>query len=504
MRNPLAAALRLQRGGMSPTRAGYSGAVSNRLTADWIMAGGSSPDSMVRQGYRVLKQRAREMSRNNAHATRFLGLLEENVIGPNGIMLQARVGEQEGRLNKEVNWEIERAWREWSESNLASADGRLCREEIEQLAMRTVPTDGECLIRMLPGFRNSHGFALQVLDTDQLDESFDRPAGEGRNEIRMGVEVDSWGRPVAYHIWSDHPYDYRSGRKKERRVRVRADEIINLQMLRQPGQTRTVSWFAPILLDARMHAGYREAELVAARTAAAKMGFFVQDGEAVPMPMPGEGQGGPSAPGTMEAAPGMIDALPAGWSFQSWDPQHPTSAFGAFDKAILRTIAAGLRIGYNALASDLEGVNYSSLREGKLIDRDVYRLLQSSVIRQFSRPVHRTWLKWAITTGAVQLPSRDVGRYLEANFQPRGWSWVDPLKDLKASELELKMLLTSRTRICAERGIDFEDVLIELNREKQLMEMYGIQPEEVANALDGVAVDDEEEEQRGRLLRLAE
>lgn len=506
MGNPFAAAaqLRLEReDGGHPSAFAFAGAQQSRLTADWLTST-QSADSAVRQGMRTLRNRSREMVGNNSHFARFTGLCEENIVGADGILTQARVGEQAGKLNREANTELERGWREWSEAEHASADGMLCREEIEQLCARTVPQDGEVLVRMLPGFRNRFGFALQVLDADQLDETYDDGAGgDGEDSTRMGITQDRWGRPKVYHVWSDHPYDYQGGRRRTRRVPVPAEDIVHLYIPGRPGAGRGLPWFTPVLLDARMLRGYREAELIAARTAAAKMGFFVQEGDHVAVTP------GAKEPARMQADPGRLERLPPGWRFEAWDPQHPTSAFPQFDKAILRSVASGIRTYYNTLAGDLEGVSFSSIRQGELKERDVWKLLQGWMIRRFHRRVYRRWLTYALTAGAIRLPSYNPAEWMEARHRGRRWPWVDPLKDILARRGELEIGVTSLSMICADLGYDFEDVLIDRARERALMEEYGVEIRTEGGKLVVVYHDTESdggsgEEQEGRALRLAQ
>src|SRR5690606_9806993 len=82
----------------------------------------------------------------------------------------------------------------------------------------------------------------------------------------------------------------------------------------------------------------------------------------------------------MEAEPGTFGRLPVGYSVEEWDPNHPNTAFAEFDKAVLRSIAAGLDVSYNSLAADLSDANYSSRREGKLDERSVWAGLQQWMI----------------------------------------------------------------------------------------------------------------------------
>lgn len=451
----------------APRATAFSGATSSRLYQDWVFAGLQSADQELKGDLSTLRRRAREMVRNNEYAARFVDLVAENVIGPHGIRLQSRIKKGDGELKTNTNSTIEDAWREWGEPETASVDGRLSWTDIENLAVQSLAQDGEALIRMVPAFANRFGFAVQVLDPDQLDHEYSRAPSAGVNEIRMGVEIDEWGRPVAYHLWSAHPSEH----LRRTRVSVPAAEIIHLFITRRPGQTRGVSWFAPVLLSSKMLQGYQEAELVAARTAAAKMGFFKQDADAV---------GDPNAPGAgndivLEAEPGTFATLPPGMSFESWNPDHPNAGFKDFSKSILRGIATGLKVSYNSLANDLESVNYSSIRAGLLSERDVWKRLQRWVVVHMHRRVYSEWLRWALTSGALQLGTFDPTRFRRAvEWQPRGWQWVDPLKDVQASALAVASGLDSRKRLAAEQGRDFEEILEDLDHENQLAEEYGV------------------------------
>ncbi|MCH7532721.1 MAG: phage portal protein [Gemmatimonadetes bacterium] len=89
-------------------------------------------------------------------------------------------------------------------------------------------------------------------------------------EIRMGIEMDANGRRLAYHVFTRHPSE---GLGRER-THVPAAEIIHFFVRYRPGQTRGYSLFAPVLTTLKMVDGLTDAELVASRLAAAKMGFI--------------------------------------------------------------------------------------------------------------------------------------------------------------------------------------------------------------------------------------
>lgn len=59
-------------------------------------------------------------------------------------------------------------------------------------------------------------------------------------------------------------------------------------------------------------------------------------------------------------------------------------------------------------------------------------------------------------------------------FVPRGWDWVDPLKDVQANVLAIKSGLKTLTEVVGEQGKDFEDVLDQVASEKEMTEKVGV------------------------------
>lgn len=240
-------------------------------------------------------------------------------------------------------------------------------------------------------------------------------------------------------------------------------------MLERPSQSRGVPWMHSAMTRLNMLGGYEEAELIAARVGASKMGFFVSpDGAGY------TGQDEEDGAPIMEADPGTFEQLPSGMDFRTFDPEHPVTAFSDFEKAILRGIASGLDISYNTLANDLEGINFSSIRHGSLEDRDTYRMLQRWVIEHFCEEVFEDWLLMSMTTGRITLPITKFDKFNAPVWRARGWSWVDPLKDIQANNLAVEQGTKTRTMIAAEQGLDIEEVFEQLAFEKQLADQYGL------------------------------
>ncbi len=176
-----------------------------------------------------------------------------------------------------------------------------------------------------------------------------------------------------------------------------------------------------------------------------------------------------------EAEPGAIERLPRGLHFKEWDPAHPNDAYNDFVKGQLRAISTGLGLSYNKLANDLESVNFSSLREGNLAERETWKSLQEWLFDQWKRPQYDDWLEMALIAGAIKpLAPERIEKYKRVEFVGRRWPWVDPLKEQQANELSLNQGLRSRSEIIREMGRDPEEVWEEIRSENELMESLGV------------------------------
>jgi lambda family phage portal protein len=444
-------------------REGFIAALHSRLTSDWITSA-TGPNAELSSAPK-LRERARDLEKNSPLVRRYLHLVTENVVGPHGIALQCANMVSATRPNTAVNRQLETAWWEWGQPRHASVDGRLGLVQLLQLAVRGMARDGEAFIRLVR--RGEYGLQLQLVDPMLVDELYDRAEGTGGPAITKGIEVDEWGRPVAYHVLTHFANEYPGLKTMRQRVRVPADEMLHLFVPRRPGQVRGESWLAPVMLPLKMLDGYAEAELVAARTAAAKMGFIERTADAA-----GLDPDGPVS-SEMEAAPGVIDVLNPGETFKEWNPSHPSQNFGIFVTQITKLIAAGLNTSYAALTSDLRETNFSSGRIGLLQERDGWRVLQQYLIASCLDPLYDTWREQAWMAGRLSLRMAP-SEYTARTWQPRGWDYVNPSQEQMAKMLAVASGFTSIQRVVAEQGLDLEEIVAEQAAANALFEQYGV------------------------------
>lgn len=444
----------------------FRGASAGRLHADWAMRQ-LSADAAIRDEIAVLRDRARELVINSAAAARIPAVFEENIVGKDGVTLQAKIESTRGNANAVVNARIEEAWYRWAERETASTDGRRSWLDTEAMAVRLDVVDGEFILRHVRGADNPFGYSTEVIDPDQLDHTLNVEAKPGQNEIRMGVEQDRWGRPVAYHLLKAHPSDVRGMRRDH--DRVPADEIIHYYVSWRPRQSRGVSRLAPVIVDLKMVAGYREAVLVSSRAAASAPVMYETDPEHYEVD--------PEQPAEIpqDIPPGVYGIeLPPGVKPHFSDPDLPNAGFDAFEKAILRSVATGVGISYSAISGDLTATTYGSGRMGMLAERAFFQKEQQRLIECIHRRVYREWLRMAMLTGALKLDSFDSARYHAVEWHPRPFPWIDPAADAEAEDKQLALGVTTHTRIANEQGRDFRQLVDERADEIEYARSKGV------------------------------
>ena len=453
----------LQRARKVQNNGAFKGAAGGTFW-DWVVSP-TTIDYQIRTNLYRLRANARDLALNNPIVRQYLTLLAQNVIGPKGMKLLAQVRNNNGGLNKGINDKIEAGWKDFWKSPFV--DGKQSGVCGEQTLIKSVARDGEIFVRLvIDRSLNKFAFGLQIIDPDLVDHTYNRPRSQSQNEIRLGIEVDQYGRMVGVWIWNSYPQDINSGVPHER-TRIPGNEILHIFDAERANQSRGFSWLNSVMLPLKHLDGFMEASVIASRTAACTFPIFEQtditqaDENAVNF--------------EMELNPGKGMTLPPGLkSAHNFAPPPPQIGTGEFVKACLRFFASGLTVSYNALANDLEHVNYSSIRSGLLIERDRWEVLQQWWIGAFRQKVYEAWLPCALLSGALVLDSRDPAKFQAVHWVPRGWKWVDPLKDVNSAVIAIENGLSSRTAALAEKGENFEDTCEKLSDEKKIADSFGL------------------------------
>ena len=457
-----------------------SAGLVDRLTASWSTTP-EPADALIRKHHRVVVARSREQAANNDYMKAFLRMCGANIVGPNGIILQAQARDPSGALDQVANDAIEAAWWEWGRPANASVTGQDSWRALQRMAVITAAQDGEFFARIVRGAdAGPWRIAVQLIDPIRCPVEHDIERLDNGNFVRAGVEMNRYGRPVAYHFTTtdEREEQYRYGGRAF--VRVPADEILHGFVPWLSGQKRGLPWASTALY--RMHhiEGWEKAAVINARVSAAKMGFFEwQDGM-------GPGPEESHEPITIDAEPGKFHELPPGVKFNGFVPQYPQGEFPGFLKAMLRGVAAGMGVSYNALAQDLEGVSFSSIRSGTLEEREHWKELQEWLIEALVQPVFDAWLEVALLSRRIKtqaggtLMAEKLEKYRNVEWQPRRWAWVDPKADVQAAVASKNNLLVPASTLIREQGRDPTTVYREIAADIAAMRAAGIPDELIA------------------------
>ena len=466
---------RFAKGRKSSYKRGYAAAQRRARFADFRTSRGTA-DYELRQALPIVRAKSRWLARNSSSMKRFLWLLKINVIGKKGFMFKSRVKQRDGEADESLNKRVEMAWKKWCRR--PSVEGRLSMTALLHQRIATLARDGEAVWEIVFNPRYHDGISLNPLEADYLDVTLNTIYTGNGNEIRMGVEVDRFNRPVAYHLLTRHPGDvsWVPHNSRRRYRRVPAELIIHTYLQDRAGQTRGEPWASTVVNSVKMLDGYREAETVGRRLRSAIMGFFKKM-----MPQPqgieemADGYEESDQTFEMSIEPGMLKEMPTGYEFDKFDPGGSQTDYAQFESQIKTDIAMGLNISVVSHGMETKQISYSSHRGVIMEDRDFYRCLQEFIIDMDMETIFPIWLKMhMVQDDSVIPPTRFDAIVDAATFRGRGWSWVDPRNEVTANVSALQTKQTSLTAIAAERGMDIDDLLDEIEDEQLKAENRGL------------------------------
>ena len=440
----------------------FASAKTTRILADWKTT--DQPFSeILRLNLCKLRQRSRDLEKNNDYFRKYLKLLEVNVIGHKGIKYQSKIKLSDGTLDTDKNNEIERIWAEFSKKENFSACQTLNARQLSVLIVKSIARDGEAILWWIRGADNDFKLSLKMIDPISLDDELEIKRLNNGNRVFNGVEIDKLGKPVNYFFKTTSPGGDFTHRGKRFTI-IPAENIIHVFHKTRIDQYRGVPAAASAMIRFHLLEQYELSELIGARVASNKMGFFTSDS--------GDGYTGEDIENDKtiitESSPGSFEQLPSGVQFTAFDPSHPNTNAPEYVKSVLRGATAGLGMSYNSIANNLEGVNFSSLRQAAIEDRDNYRFEQQKIIDDFLEPVINEVIKQAILLQSLN--NRFINVKLVNTWKPRGWMWVNPKNEVDAAVKAIDAKIDSKTNVLSTTGKDYEEIITDLASEKDIEE----------------------------------
>lgn len=435
----------------------YEGASAGNRLGGWITAG-SSANTEIAGGLTTLRNRSRDLVRNNCYAKRGISVIKSNVIGT-GIITQVK-GPNPKKADK-----LDALFHEWAEQTLIDYNGVNDIYGLQSLIMNGVPESGEVLIKKR--FVSAKAglpvpLQLQIIEPDHLDGALVNTKAASGNEVVQGIEVDANGRKVAYHLTEHHPGDWTIYNDSYKTYRVPADQIIQIYDITRAGQLRGVPWLAAAIVKLRDLDEFEDAQLIRQKIAAC-FTAFVHDADL------DSSAGSDDTTGMLgdKVEPGMIEHLPPGKEVTFGTPPG-VIGYKEYIATHLTAIAASLGITYEAMTNDYSQVNYSSGRMGWLeFQRNITDWQNRLIIGQFMRPL----FKWFIE--AANLAGYDTKGVYPIFTTPRR-EMIDPTKEIPATIKAIRAGLTSLPEAIKTQGGDYIERLNEISATNKLIDKLGL------------------------------
>jgi len=448
-------------------------AQSTRTEASWDKYP-TSIDTIIVQNWTTMVARARHGVLENDYAKKYASMVKGNLIGADGIRLLPQIQDPNGKPDQMAGDAIAESWKEFSERGYFDVTGTMSRVEFEQALAGSCVMHGEYLVEIRYGPQYPHGVAFKMLDPMQLEVTHNEVLGNG-NVIRHGIEFNSDWKPVRYWLreYQGDMIDYALAMGQKYRV-VEASNIIH-DFVKEgfPGQKRGLPWLRTAMWRLRMLKGFEDAALVNARVGAAKMGLFRSTSD-------GAGDDVETEELPMDCEPGTFENI-GEREFVAWTPQFPEQSTESFSREMKRGAASGLDVSYNNLASDLTSVNFSSIRQGALDEREAWKNGQGWFIGGFERRAFNVWLEVGLLAGRITVNGKPLkperlSKYKRVAFQGRRWAWIDPQAEVAAYEKAIALRITSRSQIIRDMGGEPWELWKEISTEEKDMKSVDLDP----------------------------
>lgn len=454
----------------------YNAAKHGRRLRHW-RAPNLGPTAAIEFSLESLRNRSRDLIRQNAYASRASDAWVNNLVGT-GIRPLPKAPDAS------VREAIQRTWNDWQQE--ADAAGELDFYGLQGQIARAWFDGGECFVRKRdrrPGDGLTIPFQLQVLESEHLPIHKNERAANG-NAIRYGIEFDALGRRVAYHFLRAHPGERPSldgPRGNTTTTRVPASEVMHVFMPARPGQKRGEPGLTQAMLTLRDLGAWNDAELTRQKMGSMFLGFIKKVGEEGPPVGEQDPEGDepddndtPVDVQTME--PGSMTELEDGEEVEWTKPPDVGSTYEAFVRQQLRSIAQSCGVLYEQLSGDYSTINDRTYRASfNDLRRQIERLQQTIVVPQLCRPVWRQFLGRARALGVVRKPEGMSDRdFQQATWVPQAFRHLHPVQEEQSQRFAVRSGFKPRSEVVIERGGDPFDTDAAIQSDNQRADDLGL------------------------------
>lgn len=421
----------------------YTGASKSRKSMQTWGTSGGDADSDTLYDLPTLRERSRDLVRNNPLAGGAINTKVGNVVGT-GLKLQSQIDAEYLGLSEEQAdaWQrtAEREFNMWAQSQDCDITRTLNFYGLQELAFRSTLENGDAfaLLPYQERAGNTYSLAVQLVEADRVcNEGWKADS----KTLAGGVERDTYGAPMMYHILKHHPGSIRRGAGEWDKVPAFGAEtgrrnVLHLFRKLRIGQTRGVPDLAPVIEALKQLGDYTEAELVAAVVSGMFTVFVHTEGD-FSLQEIGEFQSqfGESTSGEMKMGKGSIVDLGINEKVDIANPGRPNQAFDPFVQAILRQVGVALEIPFELLIMQFNS-SYSASKAAIETAWSFFRNRRKWLADNFCRPIYEAWMTEAVALGRINAPGFMRDPAIRSAYL--GSQWIGPAKPVLDLSKEVK------------------------------------------------------------------
>lgn len=461
------AAVNVMNKGYSESAASY-----NKKSMKGMTPNSGSPTEDIDFNNYTMRQRSRMLYMGAPIATSAIKTNRTNVVG-NGLKLKSTINRQVLGMTQEQadTWQrkTEAEFELWaSKKNACDATGINDFYGIQQLCLVSWLMSGDVFAIVKHVERTPlkpYGLRLHVIEADRvrtptdtavLTTNYTTGKAKNGNTIYDGVEVDSNGAIVAYHIANTYPNQFTKEVTEFTRVKAYGDEtelpnILHIMDTERPEQYRGVPYLAPVIEAVLQIRRYTEAEIMSAIVQSMLTVFIKTTTDPSQMPF-NEAIGADdtelsSDPNEYELGTGTINVLNPNEDISSIQPTHPNNGFDVFVRAIAEQVGAALEIPADLLLKAFNS-SYSASRAALLEAWKSFRMRRLWLTNDLCKPVYEIWLTEAVALGRIEANGFFTDplirqAYLQSEWIGPSQGMLDPTKEISAAVMAIEYGLST-------------------------------------------------------------
>lgn len=379
----------------------------------------------------------------------------------------------------------------------ADASGTMTFGALQYLCIRNLCEYGEYIIltHMIDSPRRPYMLALRVINPLRLKTPTDKLNDPS---IKDGVEIGSYGEPVAY--WIKRSSQALAGAQlpdtSQNFFRIPAfsghrPNVIHRFISREPEQLRGMPLLTPSMKFFRDLNDYLDTELVSNIVASAISIFIELAPGNDPMQIAQnlssftdtdyKSTGEERTVRYEELLGGTIYYGNNGEKPHLLSPNRPGTTFDPFTKIVKKAIAMGINVPYPVLFKDVEGVNFAGFRSAMLDAWRVFMMHRTWLGEDTCQPIYTMLQEEAYLKGEISISDfyTNMHALTHADWRGSPKGDIEPIKAVQADALAIQNNIKTRAECIAERGGDIRSVFDQLEEEQQMMKDRGLTEDKI-------------------------